>query len=119
MKTLLAAVSPIENPVIPGFKGKPPEVAFGQIVAGLVGLILVAASLWTLFQLILAGLNWINSGGDKSALEGAQQRITNAITGLFIVFAAWVIFLLFLQFFGIMSLGGSGAIILNIPKLFQ
>jgi len=112
------AVPPIQNPAVPGLGDKPPEVAFGTMIAGIVGVLLTVASIWAFFQLILGGINWISSGGDKGKVEAAQQRLTQAIIGLMIVFASWAIFILILQFFGIISLGTTGEIKLKLPTIF-
>ena len=104
----LAAIPPINNPVVTGAAGKTPEVAVGAFISGIIGVILVFASIWTLFMLLQAGLEWIGSVGDKTGLENARNRITNALLGLFIVFAAWTIYLLILQFLGLSPIGGGG-----------
>lgn len=117
---MIFAITPIVNPVISGIAGKSPEDApslFARLLAGIVGFFLTVATIWTFFQLLLGGLNWISSGGDKGKLEAAQQRIQQAIVGLLIVFASWGIFLLLLQFFG-MSPIGSSQIQLKIPTIF-
>lgn len=120
MENLLAQadIPPINNPVLPSLANKPPEQAFGTMVAGIVGFLLVLASIWAFLQILLAGINWISSGGDKSKLEAAQQRITQGIIGLFIVFAAWGIFLVLLRFLGIIQQSPTGEIQLKIPQIF-
>jgi hypothetical protein len=78
----------------------------GKLVSGALGIILVIAVLATFVFLIIAGLRWITSGGDKAAVETAQKQIQAAILGLFIVFAAWALMLIVEQFFGISILRG-------------
>lgn len=73
----------------------------GKLISGVIGAILVVATLAAFLYLILGGFQWITSGGDKAGVEAAQKRIQAAIIGLFIVFAAWAIMLLIGQFFGI------------------
>lgn len=116
--TLLADITPIGNPVISGFAGKRQEDTpgiFGTFIGGLIGLFLIAASIWAFFQLLQAGLAWISSGGDKAALESAQKRFTNAVIGLFIVFASWAIFLVLMNFLGITTGEGLNFV---LPTLF-
>ncbi|OGG06976.1 hypothetical protein A3D05_02410 [Candidatus Gottesmanbacteria bacterium RIFCSPHIGHO2_02_FULL_40_24] len=60
-------------------------------ISGIIGFLTIIAALWFVIQFIIAGFNWINAGGDKSAAQAAQQKITNAIVGLLIVVLAWVI----------------------------
>ena len=49
------------------------------------------AAIWFIIQIIIAGYNWINAGGDKNAATAAWQKITNAVVGLMVVVLAWVI----------------------------
>lgn len=63
--------------------------------------VLIISVLLVLFQLVLAGVNWITSGGDKAKTEGARSRIVAAIIGLVIVAASWAIFIFVLQLIGI------------------
>ena len=118
MENLLAQIPRIKNRAVPGLGDKPPEQAFGTIISGIIGFLLVLATIWAFFQILIAGVNWISSGGDKGKLESAQQRITQGIIGLFIVFAAWGIFLILLRFFGIIESSPTGAIQLKIPQIF-
>lgn len=109
----------IVNPVITGIGDKTQKDApavFGKFFGSIVGVLLIAGSLWTLFQLLLGGLQWISSGGDKTALESAQKRITNALIGLLLLFASWAVYLVILQYFGI--IGPGGEIIFKLPTLF-
>jgi len=51
--------------------------------------------------LVIGGIKWIASGGDKAQTESARNQITAALVGLVIVFAAWAILALIKVFFGI------------------
>lgn len=57
----------------------------------IIGFLTTVAALWFIFQFIIAGYQWINSAGDKTALETARNKITNALIGIIIVVSAWVI----------------------------
>jgi hypothetical protein len=72
-----------------------------QIISGLIKGALVVAAIVFFFILVIGGIKWIASGGDKSATEGARSQITAALVGLVIVFAAWAIVSLIQTFFGI------------------
>lgn len=117
LAAVMAKLEPIKNPVITGTKDATPESAFASLITGLVGMILTVATIWTLVQLLIGGINWISSGGDKGKLELARGRIMNAIIGLLIVFASWSIFLLILNFLGISPVGEEGGFQLKIPTL--
>jgi hypothetical protein len=88
---------------------------FGALVGALVGVLLIVSALLAFFYLILGGIQWITSGGDKAGMEAARNKITHAIVGLIIVGAAWAIMLLVQGFLGINIIGG-GAV--NFPKPF-
>lgn len=77
------------------------DLSVGGIVSGLIRLILVIAALVFFFILVVGGISWIASGGDKAKTEEARNRITAALVGLVIVFAAWAIVQLINVFFGI------------------
>ena len=70
------------------------------MVSGFIRLILVIAGLAFFFILVVGGIKWILSGGDKAHTEGARNQITAALVGLVIVFAAWAIVALIKVFFG-------------------
>jgi len=84
----------------------------GQLISALVGTLLIIAALLAFFFLILGGIQWITSGGDKAGMEAARNKITHAIVGLIIVGAAWAIMLLVQNFLGVSIIGGT----LNFPK---
>ncbi|OGC54728.1 hypothetical protein A2797_01510 [candidate division WWE3 bacterium RIFCSPHIGHO2_01_FULL_48_15] len=66
-----------------------------QTVAGFFGLVVngltAVAGTIALLYLVIGGIRYIMSGGDKVAVEGAREQITSAIVGLIIVFGAWFI----------------------------
>ena len=114
----MSLLADIVNPVVPSLQnGANAPSMFGKIVAGVIGVLLFAATLWAFFQLLLGGFSWISSSGDKGKLEAAQQRIMQAVIGLLIVFLAWGIFLIILRFFGITQ-GAGGEIQFELPTLF-
>lgn len=122
VKTLLA-LNPINNPALPKIANKDPEkdtpALFGQFLTGLIGILLVIGTIMALLQLLQGALEWITSGGDKTGLDNARNRITNALIGLVILFAAWSLFLVVIRFLGIDLLGQSGTININLPSLIQ
>lgn len=61
------------------------------VVGGIVGFLTILGGLWFFIQFIIAGYNWISSGGDKGKVEAAQQKITSSLIGILIVVGAYVI----------------------------
>ena len=83
---------------------KPSQVTFenlGSLVGGAVGLGIIIALIIAFFFLIIGGIKWITSGGDKAQVEEARNQITNALIGVAIVAASWAIMRLIGFFFGI------------------
>lgn len=84
--------------------GRLGELTIPNIVAGAIRLILVIAALVAFVFLIIGGIRWVTSGGDKEKTARAQQTLTAALVGLVIVFASWAIIKLIETFFGIQIL---------------
>lgn len=80
------------------------DLTFGELVGGLIRISLVVAAIVFFFVLVIGGIRWILSGGDKQATEGARGQITAALVGLVIVFAAWAIVQLIETLFGVQIL---------------
>lgn len=74
--------------------------SFGGLLQGVLSFILVIAALLVFFYLILGGIEWITSGGDKGKTEAARNKITAAIIGLIILAASYAILTLALNFLG-------------------
>jgi hypothetical protein len=98
--------------------GQPTNIKIGDLgmlISAVVGTLLIIAALLAFFYLILGGIQWITSGGDKAGMEAARNKITHAIVGLVIVGAAWAIMILVQNFLGISVIGGA----LTLPKPYQ
>jgi len=63
------------------------------------------------FNLIVGGIAYINSGGDKGKAEAARSKITNALIGIVVMFAVYMTMTVVGTFFG------ADFLILNIDKL--
>jgi hypothetical protein len=72
-----------------------------EIVSNLINLFLVVAFVVFLLLLLLGGIQWITSGGDKESLAKAKAKITSAIIGIIVVICAWAILSLIRGFFGL------------------
>lgn len=81
--------------------GRVTTLTVPDIITGLIRGALVIAAIIFFFILVMGGIKWIASGGDKGATEGARNQITAALVGLVIVFAAWAIVQLIQVFFGV------------------
>jgi len=77
------------------------KITPGSLVSGGIKFVLVIAAVIFFFVLVIGGIQWIISGGDKTGVETARKRITNALVGLVIVFVAWAIVTLIYNLFGV------------------
>ena len=73
----------------------------GTMISGAIAIALIVAGVLVFAFLVLGGIQWIMSGGDKAKTEEARSRITAALVGLAIVAAAWAVMQLIQYFFGI------------------
>jgi Type IV secretion system pilin len=73
----------------------------GAYISQIAGVALTVAAIAAFSYLVFAGITWIISSGDPKKLEGARNRVINAITGLAIVAASWALFLVLDHFFGL------------------
>jgi len=80
------------------------EITVPAIISAAVKFILIVAALVSFIFLVIGGIKWITSGGDKEGTAKAQSTITAALIGLVIVFAAWAIINLLQTFFGMPSI---------------
>jgi hypothetical protein len=77
------------------------NINFGDLIGLAISFVLIIAAVAFFFMLVLGGISWITSGGDKGKTEAARNRITAGLVGLVIVFAAWAILTLIESFFGV------------------
>ena len=74
---------------------------FQSLLTRLIGIAFVIGAIIFFFMLVIGGIQWITSGGDKEAVIQARGRITNALIGLVILFSTFAIVVVVEIFFGI------------------
>lgn len=77
------------------------QLTLPSLVSALIKGVVIVAAVIFFFMLVIGGIRWIMSGGDKAATEGARNQITAALVGLIIVFSAWAIVALIKVFFNV------------------
>lgn len=77
------------------------DLTFAGLIRSFIQFALVIAGVIFFFMLVIGGIRWILSGGDKGQTEAARNQITAALVGLVIVFAAWAIASLIKALFGV------------------
>lgn len=87
---------PIKNP-LEKYGGVAPEAGKTGLVGllnNILRLIFIVAGLFALFQLIFAGFEFINAGGNPEAVNKAWSKIWQAVLGLMIVIVSFLIAML-------------------------
>jgi hypothetical protein len=64
-------------------------------------LLFIIGAIGFFFMLVLGGVQWITSGGDKARVEDARRKVTSALIGLFLLFIVYAIVKLINILFGI------------------
>jgi UDP-N-acetylmuramyl pentapeptide phosphotransferase/UDP-N-acetylglucosamine-1-phosphate transferase len=92
----------ITNPALGGsLQGKSGSEFFQDLIPRMVGLAFVVGVLIFFFIMVVGAIQWISSGGDKTAVEGARGKITNAIVGVVILLSTFALLKVIEDFFGI------------------
>ena len=66
-----------------------PSILLSRIISNVLGVMTIGAGIWFLFQVIVAGYNYLSAGGDKARIENAGRKLTNSLIGIAIVVAAY------------------------------
>jgi hypothetical protein len=72
-----------------------------KVIGNAITLMLIITVILSLIYLILGGIAWINSGGDKSKVAAARSRITYAIVGLLVALGSFLIVSIIGYFFNV------------------
>lgn len=88
---------------IPGVSGMPSGGigAVAKLIRQGVTILLVALTVTSLIFLILGGIAWITSSGDKAKIEAARKRLVYSLIGIIIAFLSFMIINIIGQFFGV------------------
>lgn len=97
---------------VPGC-GASGTIGVSAIISFIINILLFAAFVIALVFLIIGGIKWIMSGGDKEGANKAKETVTSALIGLAVVLGSWVLINL------VISTLSKGASInnINIPSL--
>lgn len=89
----------IQSAGLPNFNFGNAPLAF--IVSALLTFIFPAAGILVLIYLLWGGLQLMISGGDPKAVQSAKEKITGALIGFVIIFAAYWIVQILGSFLGV------------------
>lgn len=90
---------------------------FGNLLSFILRAVLAVGALLVFAYLVLGGIEYITSGGDKGKTEKSRDKITAAIIGLIILAASWAILNLALSFLGLGSIPAALENVGNINNL--
>lgn len=100
---------PITKP--PGFR----ITEIGRLISSAIQLLLIGAGMIAFLYLLMGGIQWITSGGDKAGVDAARAKILAAVIGLVIVFATWALIRFIEAFLGVTIISGP----ISIPTPFD
>lgn len=80
--------------------GKGYATNISTLFSSVLNVVMLIAALLVFGFLIMGGIEWITSGGDKGKAETARNKLTAAVIGLVIVAASYAILTLILNFLG-------------------
>jgi hypothetical protein len=86
---------------LPFSDGATPQALFGTYIGHVLQAIMVIALLSVLIFLVWGGFEWITSGGEKSKLESARNKMTGAVIGLIVLASSLGIYLFIQRFTGV------------------
>ena len=82
----------IQKEAMPNFQFASTQGGIGNIVSSLINYLFPLAGLLLLLFLIAGGFQMMLSKGDPKAMQAAKGKISNALIGFIIVFAAyWIV----------------------------
>lgn len=88
---LISSALELTYPDIPGAPALNDSTDINELVAWLYYFIVMVAGLAAFVMLIWGGFQYITSAGNPSAIGDAKDRIFNAVFGLILIFASYII----------------------------
>lgn len=96
-----------------------PQQGLGNLIAFGINTFILIAGLSLLIYLLWGAFDWISSSGEKEKLTKAQNKITNAVIGMVLIFVVLVVFnLLAGNILGIIN-PNDGGFEIKLPTLGQ
>lgn len=77
---------------------------FGLWLSNILSVVMVLGAVACLGLIVMGAIQWITSGGDKTKVEEARNKITTAIIGLIVLAATIALFNLVASFLGITAI---------------
>lgn len=97
--------------VLPGIDAttaSSPRTGFAELLGNIMSISMVIAAILLLLYFIWGAIEWTAAGGDKSKIEKARGRITNAVTGIIVLSSTAAVIMIIQGFLGIQILTFTG-----------
>lgn len=108
----------ISPPPAMSFGGDNPALGLSNLISFGIRLFIIVAGMFLLLYLLWGAFDWITSGGEKEKITKAQNKITNALIGMVLIFAILAIFNVFAgNMLGIIEVGPNGEWSFKLPTL--
>lgn len=79
------------------YAGATPEAGIGQLLNVVLKTLIVGAGVYALFNLIIAGYNFMSAGDDQKKIAGAWAKIWQTLLGLAVAAGSFVLAAIFGQ----------------------
>jgi len=100
--------------------GDNPVQGLGKFIGFGIQMFILVAGLFMLVYLLWGAFDWISSSGEKEKITKAQNKITNALIGILLVFVVLTVFnLLAGNILGIIVPIDGGGFEIKLPTLGQ
>jgi len=100
--------------------GDNPVQGLGKLVAFGINMFITIAGMFLIIYLLWGAFDWISSAGEKEKITKAQNKITNALIGIVLVFVVLTVFnLLAGNLLGIVNPIDGGGFEIKLPTLGQ
>lgn len=98
--------------------GDKPVEGLAKLIGFSIQMFILVAGMFMILYLLWGAFDWINSGGEKERITKAQNKITNALIGMLLIFVVLVIFNVFAgRILGIVQYNTDGSFGIKIPTL--
>lgn len=115
VQELFGGISPPDAMNIGGDK---PVEGLGKFIGFGINMFILVAGIFLIIYLLWGAFDWINSSGEKERLTKAQNKITNALIGILLVFVVLTVFnLLAGNILGIVKPTDGGGFEIKLPIL--
>jgi len=115
IRDLFGGISP---PAAMNVGGSDPVAGLGKFIGFGINMFILVAGMFLILYLLMGAFDWIVSGGEKERIVKAQNKITNALIGMLLVFVVLTVFnLLAGNILGIIRPNDSGGFDIKLPTL--